>query len=90
MKAHSAYRQAGKVEAFRIVLALPGREKTLHTYKRPVDLDLATKKAAQLASLLMPSWHWASDLPAIEEDGSDDMILILGDSVKGAEAVCSL
>jgi hypothetical protein len=90
MKKHTVHKTPGQVEAWRIVLALPGREKTLHQYKRPVALDLATKKAAELASMLMPSWQWAGEIPAIEDLTSEDMLLILGDSVAKGAIECTL
>lgn len=73
------------MSAYRMVLAMPGKERTIHQYKRPVDFRLAERKAAELASLLFPSWSWVgdADLQAAEaEDG--DMVLILPSDAKGA------
>lgn len=70
---------------WRILLAFPGGELTLHQYKRDVPDHDMTRKAASLAGGLFKSWEWASDpeIPAIEAHDSPAMILC----VRGPAAV---
>jgi hypothetical protein len=63
---------------YRILLAYPGGEVTLHRYKKPMPIHDVTRKAADLASGLFRSWYWGDgEIPAIIEMNSNAMILIV-------------
>jgi len=71
---------------YRLILAYPGGEVTLVTYKSAVPIQQAQRKAASMASDLFVSWDWSLDgeISAIEPHDNPCMLLIV-DGPSGKE-----
>ena len=67
---------------YRILLAYPGGEVLLHSYKRAMPIHDVTRKAASIASTLFSSWSWSQDgdIPDIETLTSAMVLIVSGPS----------